>query len=138
VNEEQTVIRRRQPIEGWASSELNAYLIVLSGRSVGKMFKVPVGEVNLGRALESEVRLEDEGVSRNHARMVRQEDGSVVLHDLGSTNGTYVNGERVSKARLPSHSTVSFHEEGPSVSLKIRYLEETQSLPSAADEERQG
>lgn len=100
VNEEQTVIRRRQPIEGWASSELNAYLIVLSGRSVGKMFKVPVGEVNLGRALESEVRLDDEGVSRNHAQMIRQEDGSVVLHDLGSTNGTYVNGARVSNLEL--------------------------------------
>ncbi len=100
VNEEQTVIRRRQPVEGWASSEVNAYLIVLSGRSVGKMFKVPVGLVNLGRSLEADVRLEDEGVSRNHARMERRDDGSVMLHDQGSTNGTYVNGTRVSQMEL--------------------------------------
>ena len=100
VNEEQTVIRRRQPVDGWASSELNAYLIVLSGRSVGKMFKVPVGKVELGRSLDSDVRLEDEGVSRNHARMKREEDGTVVLHDLGSTNGTYVNGTRISEYEL--------------------------------------
>lgn len=100
VNEEQTVIRRRQPVEGWASSEVNAYLIVLSGRSVGKMFKVPVGQVNLGRSLEADVRLEDEGVSRNHASMVRRDDGTVMLHDRGSTNGTYVNGTRVSQMEL--------------------------------------
>jgi diguanylate cyclase (GGDEF)-like protein len=100
VNEEQTVIRRRQPVEGWSSNEVNAYLIVLSGRSVGKMFKVPVGEVNLGRSLEADVRLEDEGVSRNHASMERRDDGTVVLHDRGSTNGTYVNGTRVSQMEL--------------------------------------
>ncbi len=100
MNEEQTVIRRRQPVEGWASSEVNAYLIVLSGRSVGKMFKVPVGRVNLGRSLEADVRLEDEGVSRIHAAMERRDDGTVMLNDNGSTNGTYVNGTRISQMEL--------------------------------------
>ena len=100
MNEEQTVIRRRQPVEGWASSEVNAYLIVLSGRSVGKMFKVPVGRVNLGRSLEADVRLEDEGVSRIHANMERRDDGTVMLNDNGSTNVTYVNGTRVSQMEL--------------------------------------
>lgn len=102
MNDEQTVIRRRQPIvqEGWTSSDLNAYLIVLSGRSVGKMFKVPIGEVKLGRSLDSDIRLEDEGVSRLHARMQRDEDGSVVLHDLDSTNGTYVNGHKIGQSKL--------------------------------------
>lgn len=87
-------------MEGWPSSELNAYLIVLSGRSVGKMFKVPVGEVKLGRSLESEIRLDDEGVSRVHARMHRSDDGSVMLYDLQSTNGTFVNGRRVHELGL--------------------------------------
>ena len=100
MNEEQTVIRRRQPIEGWASAEVNAYLIVLSGRSVGKMFKVPVGQVDLGRSLEADVRLEDEGVSRIHASMHRRDDGTVMLDDRGSTNGTYVNGTRVNQMEL--------------------------------------
>ena len=100
MNEEQTVIRRRQPIDGPASNELNAYLIVLSGRSVGKMFKVPVGEVKLGRSLDSDIRLEDEGVSRLHARMMRNDDGSVTLFDMGSTNGTYVNGTKIGEFEL--------------------------------------
>lgn len=100
VNEEQTLIRRRRPLEGWSSRELNAYLIVLSGRSVGKMYKVPVGAVNLGRSLDSDIRLEDEGVSRMHATMVRAENGTVELRDLSSTNGTYVNGTRVTEFQL--------------------------------------
>jgi len=94
VNEEQTVIRRRRLIDGSPSQERNAYLIVLSGRSIGKMYKVPVGAVKLGRSLESEIRLEDEGVSRLHACLQREENGTVQLRDLGSTNGTYVNGIR--------------------------------------------
>lgn len=95
MNEEQTVIRRRQPAPGVPSSELHAYLIVLSGRSVGKMYKVPVGEVKLGRSLDADIRLEDEGVSRLHAQMNRDSDGHVSISDLGSTNGTYVNGTKI-------------------------------------------
>jgi diguanylate cyclase (GGDEF)-like protein len=99
VNEEQTVIRRRQPLDG-GPPDLNAYLIVLSGRSVGKMFKVPVGDTKLGRSLEADVRLEDEGVSRFHAMMRRGDDGSVKLMDHGSTNGTYVNGAKIAETAL--------------------------------------
>lgn len=100
VNEEQTVIRRRRPPDAQSPRELNAYLIVLSGRSIGKMYKVPVGAVNLGRSLDADIRLEDEGVSRSHAMMTRAETGNVELRDLDSTNGTYVNGMRVSEFQL--------------------------------------
>lgn len=64
------------------------------------MFKVPVGQVDLGRSLEADVRLEDEGVSRIHASMHRRDDGTVMLDDRGSTNGTYVNGTRVDQMEL--------------------------------------
>jgi diguanylate cyclase (GGDEF)-like protein len=64
------------------------------------MFKVPVGEVRLGRSLDADIRLEDEGVSRTHARMLRADDGSVTLLDNGSTNGTYVNGTKISEFEL--------------------------------------
>ena len=74
---------------------MHAYLIVLSGRSVGKMYKLPVGEHHLGRSVDAEIRLDDEGVSRLHAKMVRAADGLVELVDLTSTNGTYVNGAKI-------------------------------------------
>jgi diguanylate cyclase (GGDEF)-like protein len=59
------------------------------------MFKLPVGEVTVGRSLDADIRLEDEGISRFHAKLQRDDDGGVRLVDLDSTNGTYVNGTRV-------------------------------------------
>ena len=57
------------------------------------------GEVSLGRSRECEVRLPDADTSRRHAKIVCS-GGRFVLHDLGSTNGTFVNGERVSQRAL--------------------------------------
>lgn len=48
----------------------------------------------LGRSDEADVELNDPYASEFHMRLVAQENG-LVLHDLGSTNGTYVNGRRV-------------------------------------------
>jgi hypothetical protein len=45
-----------------------------------------------GREPQQEVALEDPGVSRRHAQIKRQPDGSLALLDLGSTNGTRING----------------------------------------------
>ncbi len=94
VNEEQTVIHKRLPAGG-GPRERNAYLIVLSGRAVGKMYKLAAGEHVLGRSTDAEIRLDDEGVSRLHAKMRRRSDGSVEVSDLDSTNGTYVNGAQI-------------------------------------------
>lgn len=53
----------------------------------------------LGRGTEADVQLPDTGVSRRHAEL-RQVDGHVELHDLASTNGTRVNGQRVTAVTL--------------------------------------
>ncbi|MCX4242885.1 GGDEF domain-containing protein [Paraliomyxa miuraensis] len=94
MNEEQTVIHKRVPLGG-APRERNAYLIVLSGRAVGQMFKLSPGDHILGRSVDANIRLDDEGVSRSHAMMRRRSDGTVELSDLDSTNGTYVNGAQI-------------------------------------------
>lgn len=57
--------------------------------------------LSIGRSSSSDVRLDDSGVSRRHAE-VRLEGDDVVLVDLGSTNGTNVNGRGVERARLAS------------------------------------
>jgi Domain of unknown function (DUF4388)/FHA domain len=57
------------------------------------------GTVVLGRSRECEVRLPDADTSRRHAKIVCSA-GRFVLHDLGSTNGTFVNGERVGEREL--------------------------------------
>jgi diguanylate cyclase (GGDEF)-like protein len=96
-NDEETVIR--PPVPPSAGGERNAFLIVLSGRSVGKMFKLPHGEVTLGRSLDCQIRLDDEGVSRSHLKLIHDDDGFTLV-DLDSTNGTYVNGAKIHRQQL--------------------------------------
>jgi len=50
----------------------------------------------VGRGAEADIVFDDTGVSRLHAELVVSYDGTVEVHDLGSTNGTYLNGEPVS------------------------------------------
>lgn len=61
------------------------------GHTAGMEYEVGSGAV-LGRGDQAEIRLEDPFASSRHARLVRQA-GAVVLEDMGSTNGTYLNEE---------------------------------------------
>jgi ABC transport system ATP-binding/permease protein len=54
--------------------------------------------VRIGRALENEVSLDDLRVSRHHAEIVARPDGSQQVRDLGSSNGTFLNGRRIKGA----------------------------------------
>jgi hypothetical protein len=69
-------------------------LFVRSDSQQGQEFEVN-DVVVLGRSGETDVVLDDPYASEFHLRLVSQENG-MMLHDLGSTNGTYVNGRRVS------------------------------------------
>jgi hypothetical protein len=69
-------------------------LFVRSDSQQGQEFEVN-DVVVLGRSDETDVVLDDPYASEFHLRLVSQENG-MMLHDLGSTNGTYVNGRRVS------------------------------------------
>ncbi len=61
------------------------------GHTAGMIYDIDDGAV-LGRGEAAEIRLEDPFASSRHARILRQA-GTVVLEDLGSTNGTYLNEE---------------------------------------------
>lgn len=78
---------RRQTREG------TRILFVKSETSAGLEIEVTNVTV-LGRSDEADVALHDPYASEFHMRLVAQDNG-ITLHDLGSTNGTYVNGRRV-------------------------------------------
>ena len=68
-------------------------LLLMTGPSAGKRFEL-VEELVLGRSPSCEIPLEDQKVSRRHAKL-SLEEGQARVQDLGSRNGTLVNGERI-------------------------------------------
>jgi diguanylate cyclase (GGDEF)-like protein len=94
-----------------------AYLVVLAGSSVGEMFKIEAEETIIGRGQKAQIRLLDDGISREHA-LLQQENDRVVLKDLGSTNGTYCNGLKVDKKELADGDKILV---GSTTILKFTY-----------------
>jgi pSer/pThr/pTyr-binding forkhead associated (FHA) protein len=70
---------------GWA-------LVVETGPQAGLAYVLGPGETVVGRGADSDIFLEDITVSRHHARFT-VDDSGLRVEDLGSTNGTYVNGQ---------------------------------------------
>jgi len=73
----------------------NYQLVMQAGPTPGKTFDLSGTEITLGRDINANLTINIPEVSRRHARF-RQEGGSYLLEDLGSTNGTFVNGQRLS------------------------------------------
>ena len=69
-------------------------LLVLQGPDKGRRFEVPDGQTLVGRD-SRHLPITDNTVSRRHAELIPVEDGTWLLKDLASANGTYVNGTRV-------------------------------------------
>lgn len=73
----------------------------------GERFVLGETIVTIGRIPESVITLEDPNVSRNHAE-IRPQGGSFVLADVGSTNGTKINGVKVSERVLQDGDEMTF------------------------------
>ena len=97
-----------------------ATLIVLTGEGVGSMFRIE-GEAVIGRSTSTTIRLNDDGISRRHARLV-QKGAEVVLEDLQSANGHVRErhpGCRIANAErrrqdphwIHHHSQISYHDD---------------------------
>jgi len=74
-----------------------ACLTVLTGSMSGSLYKLPYGNTLVGRAQNCELRLLDDGVSRQHARVRIGDSGTPYIEDMQSRNGTYVNGAKLEK-----------------------------------------
>jgi two-component system cell cycle response regulator len=135
---DQTHTKPATPIESDKEQKRNlAYLVVLAGVSAGEMFKLQLDKTIIGRGPRCAVRLNDEGVSREHCQLVRDagppnaetaSDGQsgadkpggdkIVLEDLGSTNGTFCNGIRVDRRELADGDKIMV---GSTTILKFTY-----------------
>jgi two-component system, cell cycle response regulator len=96
-----------------------ARLVVLAGSNVGEMYDLQ-GTSIVGRGREADIRLNGDGVSRQHARITVGAD-SVELEDLGSTNGVFVNGDRITRCQLQPDDKIKL---GRVTILKFAYQDE--------------
>lgn len=74
-------------------------LVVVRGPNAGSRFLLDRDITTVGRHPEADIFLDDVTVSRRHAELHRTDEG-VLVRDLGSLNGSYVNGERVDERLL--------------------------------------
>jgi len=95
--------------------------------------------VRIGKAEDNDYVVDDAYVSRYHARLGRDENGNLFIEDNNSTNGTFVNGNRIIKKRILLSDTVML---GSHYILKVReavkfnddYSEEFEFLKSVYDD----
>ena len=103
------------PVPGTAAPSPNAgmttsgplVLIATDGQAAGKRFKLS-GTMNIGREMSCDIALtNDQTISRNHAEVLCNPDGSYTITDKGSSNGTFVNSTRVTgSAQLAAGDTL--------------------------------
>ena len=82
-----------------------ALLVVRRGPNQGSTFLLDAERTTVGRLTDSDIFLDDVTVSRKHAEFVRS-GSEYTIRDVGSLNGTYVNGERVEQTELASGDEV--------------------------------
>lgn len=99
--------------------DIKACFVVLSGQDIGKNFEINKKKFFIGRNPKCDIHVNDEEVSRKHARVEITPTG-INIHDLGSTNGTLVNGMKVKKHTLQDGDRVQI---GTFTILKFNYLD---------------
>ena len=101
--------RSGHPLSGDEASHVDGHtgfaLVVERGPRTGMTYILGAGNTTVGRHPESDIFLNDVTVSRHHCRFVLTNE-EISVEDSGSTNGTYVNDERVDRAQLSAGDEV--------------------------------
>jgi predicted component of type VI protein secretion system len=118
-------------------SDFRAQLTMTSGPVPGSSYYLEKAEFFLGRDLANDIPIPDVEISRRHARIFLQ-GNLVFIEDLGSTNGTFVNGTRISSPKelhqgdvitLAENTKFSFSQSGQAV---VTPASQTAPMPTHA------
>jgi pSer/pThr/pTyr-binding forkhead associated (FHA) protein len=97
-------------------AEKRIYVEIDKGRESGKAYQILKPVVTIGRGSHVDIQLSDTAISRKHC-VIEIAPDRTVLRDLGSTNGTYVSGQRIDFAYLQDRSEFDLGD------TRMRYLE---------------
>ncbi len=92
--------------------DIRPSLVFLTGELIAVPIPLEREEVMLGRALEADVRINDTGVSRQHAKIIAERNDKLeyIINDLDSRNGTFVNGRRIRREVLDNGDKITIGE----------------------------
>jgi len=105
-------------------SQKKAYILFLSGPLIGKLLQLNEGITIIGRATEADIEINDARISRHHVR-IEVAGGKVIASDMGSTNGTFVNGVRISKRELTDGDKIQISSQ---IVFKFAFQDKTENI----------
>jgi pSer/pThr/pTyr-binding forkhead associated (FHA) protein len=82
-----------------------------------KTIETNKAEITIGRVSGSDIHIDNLGVSKQHARIVKHQN-TYVIEDLNSTNGTFLNGEKIARAELKDNDVVGIGKHSLIISYK--------------------
>src|SRR5438105_1897182 len=74
-------------------------LTLVLGRNPIQVYDLDKPSIKIGRVKEMDIFIDNPSVSRSHAELAKQADGSWIVRDAGSSNGTFVNGDKLAGDR---------------------------------------
>ncbi len=109
-----------------AATAASPCLTVISGGTAGKVHTLPLGQATvMGRGVDANLQLQDARISRRHAKITIDSKGTAVLEDLGSSNGTFLNGSRIQRQKLKEGDKLQL---GSGTILKFSYQNEAEQV----------
>ncbi|WMS86870.1 FHA domain-containing protein [Pleionea litopenaei] len=88
-----------------------AYLVLLTEGQSGPRFILEKSSVTIGRSPECDIHLEDPSVSFQHAQLsienLSDDGGEIWIEDINSTNGTFVNNDKVNRRQLRNNDSIN-------------------------------
>ena len=121
-DDQDTLIQRRPKLTSSQSARRQPALVMLLGPQVGRVFRLKPGRHSIGRSYSRDITVDEDGVSRTHAILNVDDEGGVSVSDAGSTNGTTLNRELLTRfpRQLKDGDRVSL---GGSVTFKFVWLD---------------
>ena len=121
-DDQDTLIQRRPKLTPSPSARRQPALVMLLGPQVGRVYRLKPGRHSIGRSYSREITVDEDGVSRTHALLNVDDEGGVSVADAGSTNGTTLNRELLTRfpRQLKDGDRLSL---GGSVTFKFVWLD---------------
>ncbi len=118
--DDKTIIKNIDDILIPKEGKETPYLIIISGKSSGTMYRLTLEnrEFLIGRNPECDIILEDRGISRHHAKIYKNSTDEIIIEDLNSTNGTFVQGRKIKKCVIRDGDKIQL---GNTIILKFSY-----------------